>query len=153
MRIGIKCICGSILHAGHINCLRECKNQCEYLIVLTQPDSTIKKLKGAKPPIPLQERILMLDAIKYVDEVAVYEEPTEDEWLSEFMTEVLPKRFEAGSKVVMFHSEELKGQRKVPGDDLVNEIVFVPRRYISTSEIIDKIARSKGWKKPFQNES
>jgi bifunctional ADP-heptose synthase (sugar kinase/adenylyltransferase) len=114
--------------------------------VLTQPDSTIKELKGNKPPIPLQERILILDAIKYVDEVAVYEEATEDEWLSEFVSEVLPRRFPAGSKVVMFHSEELRGQKEIPGEKLVDEILFVPRRYISTSEIIEKIVRSKGWK-------
>jgi bifunctional ADP-heptose synthase (sugar kinase/adenylyltransferase) len=115
--------------------------------VLTQPDSTIKKLKGSKPPIPLQERILILDAIKYVDEVAIYEEETENEWLAEFMTEVFPRRFEEGSKVIMFHSEELRGRKTVPGDGLVDEIIFVPRRYISTSEIIDKISKgSKGWK-------
>ncbi len=148
MRIGIKCICGSILHAGHINCLRECKNQCNYLIVLTQPDGTIRDLKGAKPPIPLQERILILDAIKYVDEVAVYEEPTEDNWLTEFAEEILPKRFPKDSKIIMFHSEELRGVRELPGEDVADEVIFVARRYISTSEIIDKIARSKGWKSP-----
>lgn len=88
----------------------------------------------------------MLDAIKYVDEVSVYEEPTEDEWLEDFIKEILPRRFPEDSKVIMFHSEELRGRKKLPGEGVVDEIIFIPRRYISTSEIIDKIARSKGWK-------
>jgi cytidyltransferase-like protein len=147
MRIGIKCICASILHAGHINCLRECKNQCNYLIVLTQTDNIIKHLKGAKPPIPLQERIIILDSIKFVDEVAVYEESTEDEWLHEFVEDILPRRFPRDAKLIMFHSDELRGKKELPGKDVVDEIIFIPRRYISTSELIEKIIRNKEWKK------
>jgi len=146
MRIGIKCMCASILHAGHINCLKECRLQCDYLIVLTQPDNVIRELKGNNPPIPLEQRILMLDAIKYVDEVSVYYEKTEDTWLSEFAEEILAKRFSDQSQIVMFHSEELRGKENVPGEEVASEIVFIPRKYISTSEIIDKIAKNKGWK-------
>ena len=89
----------------------------------------------------------MLDSIKFVDEVSVYYEKTEDQWLTEFEDQILARRFPEGSKIVMFHSEELRGKKEIPGEHVADEIVFVPRKYISTSEIIDKIARSKGWKR------
>ena len=143
--IGIKCICGSIIHGGHIACLRDCKNLCNHLIVLTQPDNVIKDLKGAYPPVPLEERILILDSIKYVDEVSVYYNKTEDEWLEQFTTHILPQRF-PGAKTIMFHSEEYRDVENPPGQSIVDQIVFIPRRYTSTSEIIDKIARGGQWK-------
>lgn len=148
MIVGLKCICGSIIHAGHVVCLRDCKMQCNYLICLTQPDNVIEELKGAKPPIPLEERIIILDSIRYVDEVAVYYEKTEDKWLKEFQYS-FDKRF-PGAKLILFHSEELKGQKDLPGINNTDEIIFIPRRYLSTSEIIDKIIRGEQWKKSTQ---
>jgi glycerol-3-phosphate cytidylyltransferase-like family protein len=110
---------------------------------LTQPDNIVEELKGCPPPIPLEERIIILDSIKYVDEVGIYYEKTEDKWIRRFKTFYFPDRFPTGSKLVLFHSEEYKGRDNIPGQHIVDEIAFIPRRYLSTSQIIDNIIRSQ----------
>ena len=64
--------------------LEDCKNVCNYLIVGVQSDPTIDRQKDTDPyseisgksknrPIQtLEERLIMIKAIKFVDEVFVY---------------------------------------------------------------------------------
>jgi len=59
--------------------LKECKDHCDFLIVGLQTDPSIDRESKKKPVQSLFERYLQLDAIKYVDEICVYE--TEDDLL------------------------------------------------------------------------
>lgn len=69
--------CFDILHVGHVKLLEECKKLGDYLIVLINSDESVKRLKGDSRPINcLQDRKLMLESIKWVDEVIVFEEDT-----------------------------------------------------------------------------
>ena len=73
-----------LLHPGHILMLEDCKRVCDYLIVGVQSDPTIdrkksedkySKISGKSKNIPIQtleERLIMIKAIKFVDEVFVY---------------------------------------------------------------------------------
>lgn len=61
--------CFDIFHYGHLNILRETKKICDYLIVGVSTDELILKEKGKVPVIPFEERIKVVSAIKYVDEV------------------------------------------------------------------------------------
>lgn len=58
-----------LFHIGHLNLLRRCKEQCEYLMVGVMTDEFTEHQKGSKPYIPLEERMEIVQAIKYVDEV------------------------------------------------------------------------------------
>lgn len=58
-----------LFHMGHLNLLRNCKQTCEYLMVGVLTDEYTEFLKGRKPYIPLKERMEIISAIKYVDEV------------------------------------------------------------------------------------
>ena len=61
--------CFDIFHQGHLNILKNTKALCDYLIVGVSTDELILKSKGRLPLIPFEERVSILEANKYVDEV------------------------------------------------------------------------------------
>jgi len=74
MKVGFTCSSFDLLHAGHVQMLKDAKEECDYLIVGLQTDPTIDRPKEKKKPIQtLVERSIQLNAIKYVDEVIPYE--------------------------------------------------------------------------------
>ena len=84
MKKGITFSSFDLIHPGHIVMLKDCKTVCNYLIVGVQSDPTIdrnktndlySKISGKKKNLPIQtleERLIMIKAIKYIDEVFVY---------------------------------------------------------------------------------
>lgn len=58
-----------MFHIGHLNILKRAKEQCDYLIVGVSTDDTAQSYKHQKPIIPFEERIAIVEAIKYVDRV------------------------------------------------------------------------------------
>ena len=74
MKIGFTCSCFDLLHAGHILMLKDAKEQCDKLIVGLQTDPSIDRpLTKNKPIQSLRERKIQLEAVKYVDDIFVYE--------------------------------------------------------------------------------
>jgi glycerol-3-phosphate cytidylyltransferase len=63
-----------LFHIGHLNILRKAKDLCDYLIVGVSTDELVLSYKNKQPIIPFQERIQIVEAIKYVDEVIVQED-------------------------------------------------------------------------------
>ena len=61
-----------LCHAGHILMLKEAKKVCDFLIVGLQSDPTIDRPHKSKPIMSVQERKIVLEGIKYVDKVFVY---------------------------------------------------------------------------------
>lgn len=71
--IGFTCSTFDLLHAGHITMLEEARRQCEFLIVGLQNDPTADRPESKNAPIQsLVERQIQLSAVKYVDEIIVY---------------------------------------------------------------------------------
>lgn len=58
-----------LFHIGHLKLLCRCKESCEYLIVGILTDDFVEVGKGKRPIIPLEERMEIVKAIRYVDEV------------------------------------------------------------------------------------
>ncbi len=58
-----------MFHIGHLNILKAAKAQCEYLIVGVTTDELCITRKNKKPIICEEDRIAIVSAIKYVDEV------------------------------------------------------------------------------------
>tara|TARA_B100000401_G_C52771222_1_gene703313 strand:- start:281 stop:883 length:603 start_codon:yes stop_codon:yes gene_type:complete len=59
--------CFDIFHYGHLNIIKRTKEMCNYLIVGVSTDELIFKEKGKYPLIPFDERIKVIESIKYVD--------------------------------------------------------------------------------------
>jgi len=73
-KVGFTCSTFDLLHAGHITMLKEAKNQCDYLICGLQTDPTIDRPTSKNKPIQsLVERYIQLEAVKYVDQIVVYQ--------------------------------------------------------------------------------
>jgi glycerol-3-phosphate cytidylyltransferase len=60
-----------MFHIGHLNILKRAKQQCEYLIVGVTTDELCFKRKGKYPIIKQEERMQIVEAIKYVDKVVL----------------------------------------------------------------------------------
>ncbi len=64
-----------LLHIGHVELFRRAKALGDRLVVAVQDDSAILRYKpGAKTVNNTAERCYMVKAIKYVDDVVVYED-------------------------------------------------------------------------------
>jgi glycerol-3-phosphate cytidylyltransferase len=72
MKIGFTCSTFDLLHAGHIQMLREAKSQCDYLYVGLQTDPSISRIEKKKPVQDVSERYIQVKAVQYVDEVIPY---------------------------------------------------------------------------------
>lgn len=58
-----------LFHIGHLNVLKNAKEQCDYLIVGVSTDEVVESYKHKKPIIPFEERIRIVESIRYVDKV------------------------------------------------------------------------------------
>lgn len=58
-----------IFHYGHLNILKRTKELCDHLVVGVSTDELITKAKGRPPVIPFNERIAVIEALDFVDEV------------------------------------------------------------------------------------
>ena len=72
-KIGFTCSTFDLLHAGHITMLEEASRQCDFLVVGLQNDPTTDRPDTKNSPVQtLVERQIQLSAVKYVDEIIVY---------------------------------------------------------------------------------
>lgn len=69
--------CFDILHLGHLRLLEYCKSIGDILIVGLNSDESVSRLKGPNRPINNQiQRKTMLESIRYVDEVRIFNDDT-----------------------------------------------------------------------------
>ena len=72
--VGFTCSTFDLLHAGHILMLAEAKSICDYLIVALQMDPSIDRPESKNKPVQsIVERYVQLSAVKFVDEIIVYQ--------------------------------------------------------------------------------
>lgn len=131
MKVGFACGVFDLFHAGHVLMLKECKSQCDFLIVALNSceniDFTINPNK--KPPIfSLKERLLILESCKYVDKVLTYNNEKE-------LEEIL-----INNKIdIRFLGEDYKG-KPITAPHAVKEIYYTDRSHgLSTSLFRKKI--------------
>ena len=72
MKVGFTCSTFDLLHAGHVQMLREAKQQCDYLICGLQVDPSQDRAEKNAPIQTIVERYTQLKAVGYVDEIIPY---------------------------------------------------------------------------------
>jgi glycerol-3-phosphate cytidylyltransferase len=117
------------LHYGHINLLQKAKEYCEYLIVGVNSDKLVEEYKKTKTIIKINDRVNIVKAIRYVDEVII--------------TETLDKNVHLKNIKynVIFIGDDWKGserwnktEQELKKEDV--DVVYIPyTKSISTSKI------------------
>lgn len=108
--------CFDLLHVGHIRYLEGARQTGECLVVAVNSDSQVRRLKGAgRPYVSEYERAELVAAIRFVDLVTIFDEPTVEELVravrpdfhakgTDYTEETVPERDivrECGGKVVI----------------------------------------------------
>ena len=84
--------CFDVLHFGHIDFLRRCRKLGDWLVVGLNCDESIRRLKGPTRPIHnLHQRYRQLDAIRFVDRVAVFLDDTPCRIISQLRPDIVVK--------------------------------------------------------------
>ena len=84
--------CFDLLHPGHIDLLERAKGLGDRLIVGLNSDASVRSIKGFGRPFMLQDdRASMLRALRCVDEVILFDEPTPARLIEELRPDVLVK--------------------------------------------------------------
>jgi glycerol-3-phosphate cytidylyltransferase len=86
MKIGFTCSSFDLLHAGHVQMLREAKEHCDYLIVGLQIDPALDRPEKNIPIQTIVERYSQLKAVRYVDEIIPYKTEQDLEDILELYT-------------------------------------------------------------------
>jgi D-beta-D-heptose 7-phosphate kinase/D-beta-D-heptose 1-phosphate adenosyltransferase len=118
-----------IVHLGHIQLLKRAADLGDFLVVGVDGDKRVTELKGEKRPINnIVSRITVLEAIKYVDRVVIFDS---DEQLETHLKTMRP--------TIMVIGEEYRG-KQIVGSEYVGEIVYFPKMEgFSSTHIINKL--------------
>ena len=117
-----------ILHPGHIELFKVGKSLGDKLIVATDTDEKIRQDKGTSKPVNnLCDRISMLQAIRYIDEVHYFDNREELEGLIKLY-----------SPDILLLGDDWQGG-DVVGIEYAKEVRCLPRLNYSTTDIIKKI--------------
>jgi D-sedoheptulose 7-phosphate isomerase len=84
--------CFDILHPGHIDLLRRAKELGDHLTVGLNSDRSVRQIKGNGRPINSeQDRKAVLEGLRFVDEVVIFEELTPEQLIKDIKPDVLVK--------------------------------------------------------------
>lgn len=130
-RVGFVASSFDLIHPGYILMLKEAKTVCEHLICALHDDPSTEREKKNKPVQTVEERLMVLESIKYVDEVVVYK--TEEE-LRDLLIQLAPD--------VRILGTDYK-DKQFTGSDLDIEIYWHKRdHHWSTSYLRRRIANA-----------
>lgn len=119
-----------IVHSGHLLLLKAAKEQGDVLVVGLNSDASVKSYKSEKRPIvPQAERAAMMQAIRYVDHVMIFDEPDSGRFVKELQPDVHVKDSTYGYDLLEAPIVEAYG----------GKIHLVEKDGNSTTNIIEKI--------------
>jgi D-glycero-beta-D-manno-heptose 1-phosphate adenylyltransferase len=124
--------CFDILHVGHIQYLEQSRALGDKLIVGLNSDDSVRRLKGLSRPVNSQaDRKRMLQALRCVDEVVIFDEDTPYDLIASLQPDIVTKGGD-------YRPEE------VVGYDLSKVVVLPYVEGKSTTRILNHADRGKG---------
>lgn len=132
--------CFDLIHPGHVDFLNRAKKLGTKLIVGINSDRSVRIIKGSKRPILNENaRKEVLLALKAVDEVLIFDEPTPEKLIKQIKPDILVKGGD-------WKKEEIIGADFVLSYG--GKVVSLPlREGFSTSAIIEKVLSKEQRKK------
>lgn len=137
--------CFDLLHMGHLRLLwaamtvpmQDVGYHQPYVVVALNSDASVRRLKGkGRPFLPVETRARILDTLRCVDHVVVFDQDDPAELFREIRPDVLVK------------GSEYK-ETEIPGSQFCGRIVYVPQiEELSTTVLANGIAtavRSVGY--------
>lgn len=124
--------CFDLLHSGHVRTLAYAKSLGDKLVVALNSDNSVRRMKkGSNRPImPLAARAEVMGALKAVDYVTSFNEPTPGRLIQKIRPDILVKGRDWAAK-------------EIAGRQFARKIVRVPLvKGLSTTKIIEKIRNS-----------
>lgn len=140
-KVGFTAGAFDLCHAGHMLVFKEAKGVCGYLIVALQEDpshtpSDYRGKKKNKPIMSLEERRIILESVKYVDEIVVYNSEQE---LYDLLVTLKPD--------IRIIGADWKG-KEYTGHDLPIEMYFNSRGHnFSTTALRERIYEAEKLKR------
>ena len=125
--------CFDLLHVGHIELIKYAKSLGDYLVVGINSDNSVKKIKGLSRPINNQiTRKIILESIRYVDEVIIFDEDTPLKIIKEIQPQIIVKGGDYKKEDVVGYEFEKLGLLEVK--------IFNYVKNNSTTKIIERIS-------------
>ena len=133
-----------IMHPGYILMLKECKDNCNYLVAALHNDPKWERPDKNSPIMSLHERFLVLKSIRYVDEIAPYN--SEDDLLN------LLKFYKPDVRFLGSDYNKPGTKNKLTGRLLCTNIHYISRFHsYSSSGIRTKIYEAEKYKEDIQD--
>ena len=127
--------CFDLLHPGHVDFLTRARQLGDRLVVGINSDASVRSIKGpGRPLIQQDHRAAMLLALKVVDDVVIFDEPTPARLIAELSPDVLVKGGDwpvdqiVGADFVLARGGKVHSLPLLPG--------------YSTTALIDRLARA-----------
>lgn len=121
--------CFDILHVGHVRYLEETKKHGDILIVALNSDKSVKSIKGEGRPINNEsDRAEVLNALKSVDYVVLFDEDSPANLLAEIKPDVHTKGADYNidtlpeAKIIIDNGGRLEFIQFVPGKSTTSTI-------------------------------
>jgi D-beta-D-heptose 7-phosphate kinase/D-beta-D-heptose 1-phosphate adenosyltransferase len=120
--------CFDVLHRGHIELFRFCKTLGDKVVVGLNTDRSVKENKGKNRPINSQDdRKLILESIRYIDSVILFDEKTPYELINQIKPDIIVKGGDYSAKDVV-------------GSDICKVVIFDYVKGYSTTKTLQDIA-------------
>ena len=120
-----------VIHPGYIKLFKECFENCNHFTIFLHSDPSIERPSKLKPILELDERIELLESIKYISEIKTYTYESE-----------LYELIKSGNFNIRFLGDDYKN-KKYTGDDLDIKIHFINRDHgWSTTKFKTLISKS-----------
>jgi D-beta-D-heptose 7-phosphate kinase/D-beta-D-heptose 1-phosphate adenosyltransferase len=119
--------CFDIVHRGHLELLKYCKSIGGKVIIGLNSDKSIKEIKGKNRPVNNQkDRKFLLESLKYVDKVIIFEEKTPYNLITKIKPDIIVKGGDYDIKSVV-------------GNDIAEVRIFKYVEGYSTTKTIQNI--------------
>tara|TARA_B100000989_G_scaffold287654_1_gene257489 strand:+ start:832 stop:1230 length:399 start_codon:yes stop_codon:yes gene_type:complete len=120
-----------VIHPGYIKLFKECFENCNHFTIFLHSDPSIERPSKLKPILELDERIELLESIRYISEIKTYTYESE-----------LYELIKSGNFNIRFLGDDYKN-KKYTGDDLDIKIHFINRDHgWSTTKFKTLISKS-----------